>query len=412
MKPPRILIVDDSVIVRELLRGSLMQPPLCAEVDDSENGAEAFARLQTTSYDCVICDIAMPVMDGMQFLAAVRAKLSRTELPVLLLTGYEELSHKVAGFEAGASDFVSKPWEGAELIARVKTHIDLVRLNRSLLDRGRQLEQAKRQLEATLEELRRTSLLLAQVREQPLEQQIAVARGIQLAMVPKPGTLRVRGARLAGLLEPASQCGGDFWTFLESEEELLLLVGDVTGHGVGAALITSVVKSCVDTLVLERGRVGPDELLGRLHEVIHRTTGGELTMSAFVVGVDPAARRLRFGAAGHGRQYLVSGAPGEARVSSLKARGVLLGSGEHSAYELEERSYEPGDRLVLFTDGVVECLDPEGGEYRDARLRRAVAVAPTDDPSSLLQHVKQDLDVFRAGRPPDDDITMVVACLA
>lgn len=413
MSAPRVLIIDDSEIVRDMLRSSLEDAPLLAEVHDAFDGEAGLAAVVAADYDCVICDIEMPRLDGMKFLATVRGRWSRTELPVLLLTGHEAVEQKVSGFEAGASDFVAKPWEPAELIARVQTHIELSRMHKRLAERGRELEQSNARLESTVGELRRTSLLLAQTRNDPLERQLEVAQGIQLAMVPPPGAHQLEGARVSGSVAPAAKCGGDFWTFVDAPDHLLLLVGDVTGHGVAAALVTSVVKSCVDTMLLERGGLSPERLLARLDEVISSATQGQLEMSAFVVDIDKRERTMRFGSAGHPRQYLLVRDEEGRRVQSLKARGVALGRNAGAAFLLEERRYQAGDVVVLFTDGVVEHLDPDDRAYGDARLRRCLLDGPAGAPAeALLEHVLADVDSFRRDRPPDDDVTLVVAQLS
>jgi diguanylate cyclase (GGDEF)-like protein len=123
----RILVVDDSPAVRAAVEEILSGPPLNAEIVTAPDGASALKRVIAEPFDCVLCDIAMPVMDGVTFLRTVRRQRSRLELPVIFLTVLEGLSEKVTGFRAGASDFVVKPFEPAELIARVETHVHLQR---------------------------------------------------------------------------------------------------------------------------------------------------------------------------------------------------------------------------------------------------------------------------------------------
>lgn len=124
---PRVLIVDDSPVVRRALRDILSGPPLHADVVEAEDGSVALRRALEGSFDCVLCDLAMPVMDGMTFLRVVRSSKTRLQLPVVFLTVKEGLKDKVEGFKNGASDFIVKPVESEELIARVETHVRLMR---------------------------------------------------------------------------------------------------------------------------------------------------------------------------------------------------------------------------------------------------------------------------------------------
>lgn len=129
---PRVLIIEDSEPLRMRLREILVAPPLSAEVREAENGAAGLKVCLTEDIDCVLCDLEMPVMDGITFLRTIRRERTRTELPVLVLTGSDSIDNKVDVFHNGASDFVSKPFEPRELIARVETHVSLARMARKL----------------------------------------------------------------------------------------------------------------------------------------------------------------------------------------------------------------------------------------------------------------------------------------
>jgi diguanylate cyclase (GGDEF)-like protein len=129
---PTILVVEDQPGLREHLRAVLAAAPLCADVLLAPNGAVGLRVAMTQPVDCVLCDLEMPVMDGLSFLRAVRAHRSRFELPVLLVTSSSALVDKVACFRHGASDFLSKPLEPEEVVARAQTHASMARMVRQL----------------------------------------------------------------------------------------------------------------------------------------------------------------------------------------------------------------------------------------------------------------------------------------
>jgi len=134
----RVLIVDDSPAIREVVRGVLEKSAMHCIVTEATNGVDALRQALSVPFDCVLCDILMPELDGMSFLKQLRAKTNRLELPVVFLTVRESVRDKVAGFRAGASDFLVKPVEPDELIARVETQVRLSRVHkkaRSLTDR-------------------------------------------------------------------------------------------------------------------------------------------------------------------------------------------------------------------------------------------------------------------------------------
>jgi diguanylate cyclase (GGDEF)-like protein len=129
---PRVLVIEDSKPLRAKLRDILVAPPLSAEIVEAENGAAGLKVCLTEEVDCVVCDLEMPIMNGITFLRAIRKERTRTELPVLVLTGSDGITQKLEGFHSGASDFVGKPFEPRELIARVETHVSLARMARQL----------------------------------------------------------------------------------------------------------------------------------------------------------------------------------------------------------------------------------------------------------------------------------------
>lgn len=129
---PRILVVDDVASVRQMLSEQLSAAPLSAEVTMADDGARGLRLALEREFDCVLCDLTMPRIDGIAFLRVIRAQRSRLELPVLLVTAEDAVADKVSAFRCGASDFVTKPFSSAELIARVENQIALARMHRQL----------------------------------------------------------------------------------------------------------------------------------------------------------------------------------------------------------------------------------------------------------------------------------------
>ena len=129
----RILVIDDGAALRADIRRSLEESWMKAQVDEAENGAAGLRMVLENDYDCVVCDLEMPIMDGMGFLRMVRQHKNRFELPVLLLTAADREATQLAAFRAGTSDFVTKPLQGALLVARVGTHVKLAHMHRELM---------------------------------------------------------------------------------------------------------------------------------------------------------------------------------------------------------------------------------------------------------------------------------------
>ncbi len=130
--PARVLVVDDSNMVRTALRAILTGPGLGAQVVDAQDGASALRAVLAQELDAVLCDVTMPGMDGLTFLRAVRQHRTRLELPVLMLTSLNSQQDRVMGLRLGASDYITKPPDPVELIARTELHVQMARLSRQL----------------------------------------------------------------------------------------------------------------------------------------------------------------------------------------------------------------------------------------------------------------------------------------
>ena len=135
-----VLIVDDSDSVREKTRAALKLVPVCETVIEADNGLRGLKLLAQHRVDLVLCDVVMPELDGFKFLQLMKAKPEYRDVPVILLTGEESVDKKVKGLDQGAADYITKPFEAAELIARVKVQLKMKQLQDELRDKNAQLE--------------------------------------------------------------------------------------------------------------------------------------------------------------------------------------------------------------------------------------------------------------------------------
>ncbi len=129
-----VLIIDDSKTVREVTLGLLKDEGLFTFYHEAVNGKQGLDLLEKHAVDVVLCDLEMPEMTGFEFLHALRRKDEYVDLPVIMLTGNENQKDKICGLELGASDYVTKPFDSAELIARVKIQLKIKLLQDRLKD--------------------------------------------------------------------------------------------------------------------------------------------------------------------------------------------------------------------------------------------------------------------------------------
>jgi len=256
---------------------------------------------------------------------------------------------------------------------------------------------------------RKPEATTTEIEERELEKELSLARKVQMAMVPPEGALFDTGAALfAGRVRSASFAAGDLWTHVETNSRLFLLVADVTGHGVGPAMITTVAKSCLDTVLLRAGEFSIEQVFDTMNRVILGISKQALVMTAFAVEIDPATQVLSFCSAGHIPQALVR----RGEVTPLfTSQTSPLGQSLDSRFAVEKIPYQLDDWLVLYTDGLLEAESGDGAAYGHRRLHGFLRANHGLELLPLLDGIFTDVDAFSGKQGADDDVTVVVAKL-
>jgi serine phosphatase RsbU (regulator of sigma subunit) len=259
-------------------------------------------------------------------------------------------------------------------------------------------------------------LLVEQAHKASLEKEMELAREVQQAMLP-PGTLDQHGHfKVVGYCMPASQCGGDWWTYRKlSNGRLLLVLGDATGHGIHSAMIAATARGAVEALSgIDERLLTPEQVLRAIDSSIRQVGEHNVLMTAFAAVFESATGVLHYANAGQNFPYVV--ALGAARVldkaSIIAASGNPLGD-RQIPVEIRRGSLQlrPGDLFVCFTDGVVERANPAGKLYGDRRLRAALAGQPLPDGGALVglrDRIVQSVERHAEGLLAEDDITLVL----
>jgi serine phosphatase RsbU (regulator of sigma subunit)/energy-coupling factor transporter transmembrane protein EcfT len=253
-------------------------------------------------------------------------------------------------------------------------------------------------------------LLVEQDEKRRLEQELQVARDIQMSLLPH-GALKAPGMSVAALCVPAREVGGDYYDFLPlANGRIGLLIADVSGKGASAALYMAELKGLM--LSLSRIHVSPRALLIEANEIIanHLDSRSFITMTYAVI--DRAAGTLTCARAGHTPFMRIAG--GEQRVEVLAPDGMVLGlnldRGERFERCLEELTLpiSAGDLLFFFTDGVSEAMDAEGECFGESRLSTCLAANAGLAPEAIRDCLVDQVAAFVQGQPQHDDITMVI----
>jgi serine phosphatase RsbU (regulator of sigma subunit) len=240
------------------------------------------------------------------------------------------------------------------------------------------------------------------IMRQSFEQELRVARGIQQTLLPKD-LPRLAGWEMAGYYQPAREVGGDFYDFLELEDgQLGLVVGDATGKGIPAALVMATTRSMLRAV--SQASDSPGEVLRRANDPLVMDIPPNMFVTCLYAILEPESGRLRYANAGHDLPYRRHG--GEAE--ELRARGMPLGLMPGMEYEEKEIVLEKGDRVLFYSDGLVEAHDPEGEMFGFPRLRRLIAAHGAGSGDKLVDFLLTELARFTGeGWEQEDDITLV-----
>ena len=235
---------------------------------------------------------------------------------------------------------------------------------------------------------------------QRFQQELEVARLIQQNFLPKE-LPDLPGWQVAAYYRPAREVGGDFYDVIPlPDDRVAFVVGDVTDKGVPAALVMSATRSVLRASA--QRLIDPGAVLERVNEHLCPDMPEKMFVTCLYGVLDPTTGLLRFANAGHDLPY-VKTARG---VVEMRARGMPLGLMPGMAYEEKEMVLEPGDTVLLHSDGIVEAHDPQRGMFGFPRLKQTVADAPGDQ--ALIDRVISELEAFTGpGAEQEDDITMV-----
>jgi serine phosphatase RsbU (regulator of sigma subunit) len=266
-------------------------------------------------------------------------------------------------------------------------------LNKDLENRvAERTEQLKRAMAKQQEE--------AQERER-IEQELRVARLIQHTLLPKSAP-ELEGHHIAVYYQPAREVGGDFYDFLQLPDGRLgLIVGDVSGKGVPAAIVMAITRTMLRA-AYRLGSPAPGEILEQVNNILYRDIPPNMFVTCLTALLDSRSGRLLYANAGHDLPYLRH-ADG---VSELRARGMPLGLMPNMSYEEKETTLEPGESVLLYSDGLVEAHDPQREMFGFPRMESFVGAHP--DAATLIDSLLAELERFTGEEwEQEDDITLL-----
>jgi len=372
IKKYNVLCIDDSKLNRVFI--SKILNDLNITIFEAENGLKGLEMLKERDYDLILLDIVMPEMDGFGFIKEFQKREKKEFIPIILMTGLEDLNSKIKGLSIGADDYLMKPLNEEELIARVFSLLRLKKANSELYQKN---ELIKRELEA--------------------------AKKIQQFIIPQNFDF-ISYPKISGMYLPIEDIGGDFFDCYKLDDDRsAFVIADVTGHGIPAALTMTMSKMLFS--IYADKFTSSSKLLKEINKQLRGTLLDMQYITAFYLIYNKSSGTLSYSNAGHTRPLYYKSAKNQ--VVALDSFGWFIGISDDIDYEEKMLNVNKGDRLILYTDGITEAKNINNEDFGEIRLARFIKenqnLHGKEFCSNLLDTVKK----YNDGTEINDDIAFL-----
>jgi len=369
-----ILIVDDTPANLRLLSQMLVSQGY--EVRAVTSGARALESVSVSAPDLILLDIKMAEMDGYEVCQRLKEEERSRDIPVIFISALDDLQDKITAFQVGGVDYITKPFQLEEVLARTETHLHLRQLQRFL-------EEANRKMSHELE-------MAAKMQQNFLPHEL-----------PK-----ISGYELKAVLKPARETSGDFYDVYELPDGRYgILIADVVDKGVAAALFMVLSWSLIRTYAREYP-AQPEKVLESVNQRLLQDTEARQYVTAFYGILDPHSGELLYSNAGHLPPLLLR--QGDGSLRKLELTGIPLGIFEEQSWNSNQVTISPGELLVCYTDGVPDAQNVKGEFFGEGRLLTAIRNR-SDEPARQVQAgILADIASYMDQAEQFDDIAIVI----
>jgi phosphoserine phosphatase RsbU/P len=361
----RVLVVEDEPDIALGLEQDLRLDGYHVEI--LNDGQHAIDRAGRDTFDLILLDVGLPGKDG--FAVCRELRRAGTLTPIIVLTARDQEADKIQGLELGADDYVTKPFSPAELRARIRSilrhrkewHGDGVRLDREL----------------------------------------RTAAEVQQRLFPQ---VRPHSATLdyVGYCQPALRVGGDYYDYLALPgDRLVLLLADVAGKGASAALVMASLHGCIRAHAAQHdGRC--DQVMRMANALLHQATDTKYA-TVFYAVYDTMTRELHYVNAGHPAPLVAR----SGELVALESGCTPIGLFESIEPMTASIQLQPGDRVLLFSDGVTDARNADNVEFGGARTGHVLLTCGAQSAVDIRDALLTELRAHTAGCPPFDDVTLI-----
>lgn len=375
--PATILLVDDDRIQSCVMRVRLEREGYRVQV--AHSGLEGLEMARSLLPELILCDWMMEGMDGLDLCRILKGEPGVRQAHFILLTSRTQLEDRVKGLDSGADDFLGKPAEAEELLARVRAGLRLQKANERLAVLARDLQLQKERMDAELEE----------------------AAAYVLSQLPR-ALEREGPLRADARFQPCQDLGGDVYDhFWLDEDHYFLHVVDVSGHGLAAALPSVSLLNLLRSRALGVDLRQPDAVLGALNLHFQMEERRERYFTIWCGVYQRSTGRLHYASAGHPPALLIT--PGaEGTITPLGTGGMAIGLFEEASYQAESCPIPSGSTLLVFSDGIFEIPLPSGAIGTLPEFVATIRPGEIGLPEGLDRLLQAGVERMGGGLFPDD----------
>ena len=405
-KKPLILIVDD--IPRNLqVLGNILQKYDC-EIAIAAGGNQALSIVNNIVPDLILLDVMMPDINGFDVCVKIKEMHPEEDIPIIFLTAKTETKDVVRGFEIGAVDYVTKPFNGTELISRVDTHISL---------RRARMEQKRinKELEIEIQERKKAEEKVTNLYESLLED-LKTASIVQSYLVPS-GIVHYNGVMFNSFYSPSTDVGGDSFDIIQVEEDkYYVYMADISGHGVQAALLMTAVNSLLRIMIEQKHDKGPQYIMEQFNKIamekLFNHTRSYMTMILGVV--DTKEKTFSYCNAGHPPVIAIDILTKEVQTIMDMEGSIPVGWKQNYKYsddKLHVIDLSCDKYYFLYTDGLTECTAPDGSELDIDGLEQYIKKNCNSDNKLMMPQKLKSMLVKDGYQTESDDFSIMTFSL-
>ncbi len=400
----KVLIIDDEEVITALFKRFL--PRQGYEFHSASNGPDGLKIMEEWKPHLVFLDLKMPGMDGLEVLK--RSKEIDKELPVVILTGHGDLASAIQAVKLGAYDFMRKPIDDLEsLLVSIDRAIKNYRLSKRNKSLTEELKVINRKLEDKVKlrtkELEET-LKKLEASQAKVQEEIKTVSLVQQNLLPEGPPSR-KDLDAGAIYLASSAVGGDYYDYFDrGDEGLSVVIADISGHGLPAAFVMTMVK--IMLIHLNRQKAPLKETMETVNDLLFKHIPTNNFVSMIYGILHPKEMTFNYINAGHEPLIYVSAQ--DKRLELLPSKLPFLGIDTDIDFKEDVLRFKSGDKLVFFTDGITEAANTKQELFGQQRLNDIIAKNMAAAPKELVADVIGALSMYCEGTSYVDDITLVI----